>query len=87
MTYNELLKINKGKAQKEVTNFFGFDINENTAYHKIYDVSEKMNSYEHTELINNLIIKADYAGMNEELEVIKEAWEHFKNNEAVLNTL
>ncbi len=87
MTYTELVKMNKGKALKELITTLGNDMTESAIYNKIYDLSEKMNSIEHTELINNLIIKADFAGMDKELiEAITEAWEHFKENEAFINS-
>lgn len=86
MTYTELIKANKEKALKEVIATLGNDMTESVIYNNIYDLSEKMNSVEHAELINNLIIKADFAGMDKEsIEAITEAWEHFKENEAYLS--
>jgi ribosomal protein S24E len=86
--YESLVKINKGKAQKEVIAILGNNMTESAVYNKIYDLSEKMNSIEHAELINNLIIKADFSGIDKEsIGVIKNAWEHFKKNEAYIDTL
>jgi len=89
MTYNKLLNINKSKARKEVIKIFGESFTENSAYHKIYDMSEKEFRLEFVTLddfIKNIIIKAEFAEMPE-AEILKEAFDHFNANEGLFNSL
>jgi hypothetical protein len=90
MNYSQLLNINKVKAKTEVVKFFGENITENTAYHKIYDMSEceyRNCSIEFNKFIDTIINKAYFAGLKTEAEAIKKAHKHFEQNERYFNEL
>lgn len=87
MTYTKLLNMNKAKAKKQVVSAFGKSINQNSAYHTIYDLSEstyKNDSISLDDFVKNILISADFAGMTEEYSAITEAYKQYLNNEAFI---
>jgi phage host-nuclease inhibitor protein Gam len=76
--------MNKTKARNAVEAVFGKAITVNNAYHKIYDMSEhefRLESVAFAEMIQSMINKAAFAGMEQELQALTAAWEQYNENE------